>query len=257
MVQRWDVTLPALTGNRPRKAYIYLPVGYGQDPERRYPVLYMFDGHNLFDDAEATYGKSWGLSDYLDYTRTPVVVAAVECNTEGNGRLEEYSPVDFTFRDGSPIKGKGKKYMDWLVNEWKPCVDAEYLTLPDRGNTAIAGSSMGGLMTMFALARYNRFFSKGAALSPSLWVGEGKAAEIVKGGRYAANTVLYTDYGSREFAGHRGQRELFAETCAALIDKKVLLTARVVPGGTHCEASWEKSIPFFMNALGFFPENEG
>lgn len=256
MVERWDVTIPALTGEKKRKAYVYLPVGYEQETVRRYPVLYMFDGHNLFDDEEATYGKSWGLSDYLDYTRTQIIVAAVECNTEGNRRLEEYSPVDFVLKDGTPLKGKGKKYMDWLVREFKPYIDENYPTLPDRANTAVGGSSMGGLMTMFALAKYNRIFSKGAALSPSLWVGSGSVLELIKNGRYAANTILYADYGSREFFNHSGQRELFAEACAALIEKKVLLTARVVPGGTHCEASWEKQIPFFMNALGFTPENE-
>lgn len=255
MVERWEVTIPPLTGDRTRKAYVYLPVGFGEE-ERRYPVLYMFDGHNLFDDEEATYGKCWGLADYLDYTRTQIIVAAVECNTVGNGRLEEYSPVDFTMRDGTPIRGKGRKYMNWLVREFKPYIDANYPTLPDRANTAIAGSSMGGLMTMYALAKYNRIFSRGAALSPSLWVGNGSALEIIKDGRYAANTLLYTDYGSREFSNHDGQRALFAEACAALIGRKVLLTARVVPGGTHCEASWEKQIPFFMNALGFYPENE-
>ncbi len=255
MVERWDITIPSLTGERPRKAYVYLPVGYEEEEERRYPVLYMFDGHNLFDDEEATYGKSWGLADYLDYTCTQVIVAAVECNTVGFGRLEEYSPVNFSYTDGTPLKGKGKKYMDWLVKEFKPYIDENFPTLPNRANTAIGGSSMGGLMTLYALAKYNSVFSKGAALSPSLWVGEGRALEIIKNGRYGRNTVLYTDYGSREFSNHDGQRKLFAETCSALIEKRVMVTARIVPNGNHSEASWERQIPFFMNVLGFKPEN--
>lgn len=254
MVERWDITIPELTGARKRTAYAYLPVGYGESG-KRYPVMYMFDGHNLFDDAEATYGKSWGLSAYLDYTRTPLIVAAVECDTVGKGRLEEYSPVDFTDSDGDALKGRGKKYMDWLVKEFKPYIDANYLTLPDRNDTAIGGSSMGGLMTLFALAKYNAYFFGGAALSPSLWVGGGKAIDIIKNGKYGRNTVLYTDYGSREFSNHNKQRELFAAACSALIEKKVLLTGRIVPGGTHSEASWEKQIPFFMNTLGFSPED--
>lgn len=254
MVESWNLTIPALTGERTRKAYVYLPVGYEQEEERRYPVLYMFDGQNLFDDGEATYGKSWGLADYLDYTRTQIIVAAVECNTVGNGRLEEYSPFDFTYEDGTRLKGKGKKTMDWLVKEFKPTIDERFPTLPDRANTAIGGSSMGGLMTLYALARYNRIFSRGAALSPSLWVDGGKPLELLKKGSFGRDTLLYTDYGSREFSNHNGQRELFAAACDVLIAKKVLLTARVVPGGTHSEASWERQIPFFMNAIGFTPD---
>lgn len=253
MVDEWQIVIPSLTGSRKRKAYIYLPVGY-DDADRRYPVMYMFDGQNLFSDEEATYGKSWGLADYLDYTRTPLIVAAVECNTVGNGRLSEYSPVDFIFGEGELIKGRGKKYMDWLVKSFKPYIDENFRTLPDRGNTAIGGSSMGGLMTVYAVSSYNRFFSRGAALSPSLWVEGGKVPSFVEAGRYGRDTLLYTDYGSKEFTNHGVQKQAFSETCAALIKKNVNLTARIVRGGTHCEASWERQIPFFMNALGFFPE---
>lgn len=249
MVERWNVTIPSLTGEKERCAYAYLPEGYGGG--ERYPVLYMFDGHNLFDDNEASYGKSWGLADYLDGTKTPLIVAAVECNHEGYSRLSEYSPVNFRFKDGTPVRGRGKQYMDWLVGEFKPFIDANFDTLPDRGHTFIGGSSMGGLMTIFALAKYGRYFSRGAALSPSLWVeGEFELPTFLKNARFRGGTTLYTDYGSREFSNHETQRVAFAETCAMLIKKGVTLTARVVEGGTHSEASWEKQIPFFMQALG-------
>lgn len=255
MIETWNVTIPSLTGKRQRKAYVYLPVGYGLDDSVRYPVMYMFDGHNLFSDEEATYGKSWGLADYLDYTQTPVIIAAVECNTVGNGRLCEYSPVDFTMPDGAFIKGKGAKYMNWLTRSFKPYIDANYLTLPGRNDTAIGGSSMGGLMTLYALAVYGKYFSKGAALSPSLWVNGLDILPFLEKAKFRKNTVIYTDYGSKEFSNHSGQRRAFAETCRCLIEKEVMLTARVVPGGTHCEASWERQIPYFMNALGFLPLN--
>ena len=148
MVDEWEVEIPALTGAVKRRAYVYLPDGYDYDEDRRYPVMYMFDGHNLFYDGHATYGKSWGLAEYLDSTRTPLIVAAVECNHDGNGRLSEYSPVDFVMKNGDKIKGRGKKYMDWLVGAFKPYIDKNLRTLPDRSNTAIGGSSMGGLMTV-------------------------------------------------------------------------------------------------------------
>ena len=253
MVESWTITIPSLTKKKERKAYIYLPVDYDEDGE--YPVMYMFDGHNLFDDSEATYGKSWGLADYLDYTNTQVIIAAVECNQEGNGRLEEYTPISFEDDEFGKIKAKGKKYMDWLVKKFKPFIDENFATNPDREHTAIGGSSMGGLMTLFALAKYNKYFSRGAALSPSLWVADGEIPPFLKDGKLGKDTVLYTDYGSEEFKNHPKQRKVFADTCAYLIEQGVNVTARVVKGGTHCEASWEQSIPYFMSALGFEPEN--
>lgn len=254
MVQRFHVTIPSLTGKKERQAYVYLPQGYGET-ERRYPVIYMFDGHNLFTDEEATFGKCWGLEDYLDKTQTPVIIAAVECNRQGHERLSEYTPEGFTFKDGAYVKAKGKKYMEWLVKEFKPYIDKNYLTLPQRERTAIAGSSMGGLMTVFALCKYGKTFSRGAALSPSLWVNGGSTVRgLLSAARFKDDTKIYLDYGSKEFCNHEDQREAFSETCAALIRKRANVTCRVIEGGTHSEASWERQIPYFMAALGFLPE---
>ena len=97
MVYTWDITLPELTADDPRKAYVYLPESCHTDSDQRYPVLYMFDGHNVFFDSHATYGKSWGMKEYMDATSTPLIIAAVECNhNPNNGRLEEYSPYTFS-----------------------------------------------------------------------------------------------------------------------------------------------------------------
>lgn len=255
MVLEDRTVIPSLTGGRPRTTYVYLPVGYDDDEEARYPVLYMFDGQNLFSDEEATYGTCWGLADYLDFTETPLIVAAVECDTVGNGRLSEYSPVDFTMRGGERIKGRGAKYMKWLTEEFKPSIDAAFRTLPDRAHTAIGGSSMGGLMTLYALSRYNGIFSRGAALSPSLWVDGCGLLPFLGKAKFRRDTVVYTDYGSREFSNHSAQKEAFVATCAELIKKGVDLTCRIVPGGTHCEASWARQVPLFMHVLGFMPAN--
>ncbi|MCD8372062.1 MAG: alpha/beta hydrolase [Clostridia bacterium] len=252
MVNEWEISIPQLTGERARRVSVYLPDDYDWTG-RRYPVMYMFDGQNVFFDSEATYGKSWGVGEYLDGTHTKIIVAAVECDTKGNGRLSEYSPVDFFMQDGTAIFGRGKIYMDWLTTEFKPFIDANFRTLPSRANTIIAGSSMGGLMSLYAVCSYNKIFSKAAALSPSLWVNGG-LPEFVKEARFGLNTNIYMDYGSKEFSNHSRQRELFAKTSSALINKGAFVTTRVVPYGTHCEASWEKQIPFFMNALGFAGE---
>ena len=96
MIKKWSVSYPAVNGTEQRRAYVYLPTMYEAEPDRRFPVLYMFDGQNVFFDEDATYGKSWGVADYLDYTDTPLIVAAVECNAgPNNERLVEYSPYRF------------------------------------------------------------------------------------------------------------------------------------------------------------------
>ena len=139
--------------------------------------------------------------------------------------------------------------MEWLVHAFKPEIDREFPTLPGREDTFIAGSSMGGLMSLYALLEYNRYFSRAAALSPSLWVAPGKVDALIKNARVNPNTVLYMDYGSRELSNHAQTFKLLGRTAAALLDKRILLDFRMVPGGDHSEASWERQIPFFINTL--------
>ena len=73
LVKKWKVKIPALSGEKERRAYIYLPASYNQNPDRRYPVMYMFDGHNVFFDADATYGKSWGMNKYMQESKKQLI----------------------------------------------------------------------------------------------------------------------------------------------------------------------------------------
>ena len=250
MIQKWNVTIPELTGNESRGVYLYLPADYDWSPERHYPVLYMFDGHNVFFDSDATYGKSWGLGEYLDACEVPLIVAAVECNHHpDNGRLSEYSPYTFYEPDFGHVTGRGRTTMDWFVKTFKPQIDRKYRTLPGRQHTFIAGSSMGGLMSLYALLEYNHVFSRAAALSPSLWVAPDRLARLVRGAEVRSDTVLYMDYGSRELGNHELMQGQFARVVSQLLTRGIKLTCRIVPGGDHCEASWERQIPFFIETL--------
>ena len=139
--------------------------------------------------------------------------------------------------------------MDWMTGTLKPVIDARYPTLPERECTWIAGSSMGGLMSLYAVTAYNDVFSRAAALSPSVWLVRGQMSPMIRRSKYAPGTVVYMDYGSREMGNHMGMLRCFMDTGNALMERGVLLTSRLVPGGEHCEASWEEQIPFFMNVL--------
>lgn len=249
MIEIFNVTVPELTGDEERRAYVYLPEVCLSEPGRRFPVLYMFDGHNVFYDSHATYGKSWGVGEYLDRTGTPLIVAAVECNHHpDHGRIKEYSPYSFRSPWLGSITGRGAETMAWFVNVFKPLIDRTYPTLPDRAHTFIAGSSMGGLMSLYALADYNRVFSRAAALSPSISFGAQSLDALLKAADFAPGTVLYMDYGEREMAEHKAESR-WRTVNRLLLEKGVLLTARVVPGGEHCEASWERQLPFFIPTL--------
>lgn len=250
MVTKWDITIPELTGSEKRSAYLYLPESYDKEPDRRYPVLYMFDGHNVFFDEDATYGKSWGLAEYLDYTDTQIIVAAVECNhSPDHGRLKEYSPFSFSDPSYGRIKGLGKKTMEWMIHTFKADIDKRFRTMPERESTYIAGSSMGGLMSLYAVMEYNQYFSRAAALSPSIWTNTDKIQTMIKQANLQPDTVVYMDYGSRELPFHSVMAKQFEKVASLLLRRKVMLELRIVPGGNHCEASWEKQIPFFMNTL--------
>lgn len=250
MIVKWKINFPSNDGFEERRAYVYLPKSYEKNPNKRYPVLYMFDGHNVFYDSHATYGKSWGMKRFMDRSKTEMIIAAVECNhNPANGRLIEYSPYDFCDSHFGDIEGHGKDTMDWFIHVFKKGIDEHFRTLPDRNHTYIAGSSMGGLMSLYALIAYNDYFSGAAALSPSIWTNSAEIENLIKSTKLHPNTRLYMDYGSNEFKNHRGIERLFHKVAALLAKKRIFLTSRIVPYGDHCEACWEKQIPIFMDIL--------
>ena len=250
MIEKWGIPVTPVTGKKPRTVYVYLPEAAQEDPEARFPVLYMFDGHNVFFDRDATYGKSWGMGEYLDGHGTGLIVVAVDCNHRPpNGRLSEYSPFTFSEEPFGRVVGRGKKFMDWLTGTLKPLIDEKYPTLPEREYTWIAGSSMGGLMSLYAVTAYNGVFSRAAALSPSVWLARHQMPGLIRRTDYLPGTVVYMDYGSREMGNHTGILRNFTETAAAMLEKGVFVTSRIVPNGDHCEACWEEQIPIFMPIL--------
>lgn len=248
MVIKEMIKIPALSGDAKRRIYFYLPSDY-EDGNERYPVLYMFDGHNVFFDGDATYGKCWGMKEYMDRENPALIIVAVECNHEGNHRLSEYTPWAFTARGLGRIQPKGQEYMDWLVQVVKPMVDRRFRTKPQREYTYICGSSMGGLMSLYAICRYNHVFSKAAALSPSVWVAPVKMTQMIRETCFLPATQVYMDYGSEELGNRSKVAEALKRSAGAFLDMRVAVCMRIVPGGQHCEACWEKQIPVFMQCL--------
>ncbi len=253
MIEKWETPFPMPQGPEPRTVYVYVPDSAEDDPEARYPVLYMFDGHNVFFDEDATYGKCWGMKEYMEDNAVPMMIVAVDCDhSPDNGRLKEYSPFNFQYKKLGVIRGRGAATMDWFVNALKPMIDEKYPTIPDREATYIAGSSMGGLMSLYAVIAHNDTFSRAACLSPSLWTNPRRVEKLVRTANLSPDTVIYLDYGSREMGNHNAQRRLYASVVQKLIEKKVWVTSRIVPNGDHCEACWEEQLPFVIPTLLYY-----
>ena len=250
MIKVRKIQIPELPTEQPRRLYVYLPRDYARS-ERRYPVLYMFDGHNVFYDSHATYGKSWGMKEYLEKAKLPLILVAIECNPEGFRRLFEYSPWDFYGRGIGQVEGLGKVTMDWMTKTLKPEIDATYRTCSDRAHTMIAGSSMGGLMSIYAAVEYNAVFSRAAALSPSLWVDPKRMKEMIRSHPLEDPTRIYLDMGSGETEGRQIVLTSVFETAKALTRAGAEVAADVIPGALHREADWEKRIPAFFRYLRF------
>ncbi len=244
MIKQFETVVPAPSGEQKRTVTVYLPSGEG-----KFPVLYMFDGQTAFFDERAPYGDSWRMGETLDGLHARLIVAAVDCDKED--RLTEYSPFAFSSPFGSS-EGKGAVYLDWLIREFKPMIDSRFPTLPERRHTFLAGSSMGGLMTVFGLCRYPEVFAGGAALSPSFWVDPEACAKMIAEADWKKFVpTLYSDYGSEELKGHGArQRQALLGCFKELLAKNVPFTFRLIEGGTHSEKSWREQTPIFLRALG-------
>ncbi len=151
-----------------REILVYLPPSYFDKRGKSYPVIYMHDGQNLFDKTTGFMGKEWFVNEKVEYLIKKHVIEEVIIVGINNGqqdRLDEYTWNPMEGQGG----GKGKLYGEFLTKEVKPFIDEIYKTRPDRENTAVIGSSLGGLISFYLALHYPEVFSKIGMMSPSLW----------------------------------------------------------------------------------------
>ncbi|HBC75502.1 MAG TPA: esterase [Candidatus Wallbacteria bacterium] len=169
----------------------------GEKKLKRYPVLYMHDGNNLFDPNTSFQGVDWGVDEacaklYKQSAINEMIVIAVY---NGPDRIGEYTP----FKDPKHEGGDGEKYLQFLIDELMPHVNSKYRTLTDAKNTAIGGSSLGGLISLYAGAKRSDKFSKVIVMSPSIWWADGKIIDYVTSAKLdAAKTRIWVDMGGAE-----------------------------------------------------------
>lgn len=250
MIVKFDLNSDQL--QRTVKIHMYLPDDYLSSQEK-YPVLYMFDGHNLFFDEDATFGRSWRMLNSLYALDRKIIVAGLECNHEGNERLSEYAPYPFYDPEfGESFDTKGRQTMDFIVYTLKPYIDLHFPTIPNWMNTWIAGSSCGALMAIYALYAYSRFFSRAAALSPYVLPSQSSLLYAANRTRIKMPSALYMSWGAREGnTGHEfiEETKVLTELANILLKKGVRIQFDVQPFGEHCEAAWEELTPKFLRYL--------
>lgn len=236
--------------NEDRYIHLYLPDDYDRSDER-YPVVYMFDGHNLFYDSEATFGKSLGMKEFLDGWGKQFIVVGIACAADDLQRVQEYCPFNIRSFIYGPIEGRGEETLDWVLKELKPWVDANYRTWPFREATAIAGYSMGGMMSLYTVLRHNRWFSKAAVISPALAPSMDAFEQEIAADTLDPDTRIFFSWGTAEYSPENVQaQEARIRKLEALVQAKGARTYLLrQEGGSHNEASWEHQLPVWMDFL--------
>ncbi len=236
-----DFLIPQL--KRTRRIWIYLPEGYIENEQKRYPVIYMQDGQNLFDEATA-YAGEWAIDEFMDSTLLPPCII-VGIDNGGDKRLNEYNPFNHK-RFG---KGEGDAYVDFLANTLKPYVDKHYRTIAGKESTGIGGSSMGGLISFYAVLKYPHIFGNAAIFSPSFQIAGDKIYAAIKRRRKAVDAKLYFYGGKQEGAtmvpGIEKVYQLLSKRSSS--DMKVAINTE----GTHNEKHWREEFPVFYRWLNF------
>lgn len=232
----------------PRDIIVWLPPSYDSLSNKKYPVLYMQDGQNVFDPGTSSFGVDWQIDETTD---SLIKIKAIEeiivvgiYNTYQRG--SEYNQTDL-----------GYAYMRFIVKELKPFIDSTYHTLPDRKNTAVGGSSSGGLISFMMLWEYPDIFSKAACISPAFKISDIDFVSSVK--NYSGNKKdikIYIDNG-----GVGLEKELqpgIDEMLIALKDKGYMENQDLLwvkdSSAEHDEAAWAKRVYRFLEF--FFPCSE-
>lgn len=225
--------------NRSRRIWVYLPGEYAKS-KKRYPVLYMHDGQNLFDEYTSGFGE-WGIDECLDSLirsgKTPCLVVGID---NGPQRMNEYNPSGIE-QFG---KGEGDAYVDFITQTLKPYIDQHYRTLASRENTLIAGSSMGALISYYAMLKRPDVFGKAGLFSPSFWASPAmKPLTDSVAGKMNGKFFFYA--GAKEgdsFIHDSGQiQESLGERSSAMI------YSVIDPNGSHNEQAWRKWFAEFYN----------
>ncbi|MEO7311766.1 MAG: alpha/beta hydrolase-fold protein [Chitinophagaceae bacterium] len=227
--------------DRTRRIWIYMPKDYNAG-NKRYPVLYMHDGQNLFDAFTAGFGE-WGVDEildkYFDQTGKSCIVIGID---NGPKRMMEYDP----YSSEKFGKGDGELYIQSVVESLKPFVDKQYRTFKDAPHTWIAGSSMGGIISQWAVMAYPKIFGKAGVFSPAFWVAPQFKKDVFKTMKGYSGSIFF-------YAGEKESKTMVPDMDTVMAGVKQVAKAKLVrsvyPDGQHNEQTWNKAFPEFIRML--------
>jgi enterochelin esterase-like enzyme len=233
-----------------RDLIVYLPPGYDAQPLRRFPVLYLHDGQNLFDGATSFIpGMDWHVGQTADQwiqegRVEPLIIVGIY--NAGKQRLGEYTPTRAPKLGG----GRANRYAEFLLEEVRPFVHNQYHVQDGAENTGIGGSSLGGLVSLYLGLRQPRIFGKIAALSPSVWWNERVILRFASTASAEPLPRIWLDIGTREGPRIVDDVERFRDI---LLGKGWQLDQNLhyerVEGAEHNEAAWAQRVGPFLQFL--------
>lgn len=229
---------------RYRRVMIYLPESYNRS-NKTYPVLYMHDGQNVFDEITAFAGE-WGVDEALDTMNAQygeTIVVTIDNSSEK--RINEYCPYDMQ-QFG---KGEGNQYVDFLVHTLMPYINRHYKTKRSAKYTSIAGSSMGGLISFYALLKYPNKFGAAGVFSPAFWVAPALKEDIEKKAKKVKGRMYF-------FAGKQESEHMVTDMLGVFEQmtrlSKADITTVIRAEGKHDEATWRHEFPIFYQWLSHY-----
>lgn len=224
--------------NRYRRIWLYLPKNYTTST-LSFPVLYMHDGQNLFD-KKTSFAGEWQVDEALDSLDKSGynVAIVVGIDNDGGKRLDEYSPWLNSKYGG----GEGDKYIDFIAQTLKPYIDRNYRTIPDADHTGIMGSSMGGLISMYAGIKYPNVFGRIGAFSSSYWFSS-QCFEYVNNTGVGTNSYFYMIAGDKEGGSQvKDMNTMYEELKqSGASDAQLFKTSHI--DGQHSEWYWRREFP--------------
>ncbi len=227
--------------NRNRRVWVYLPRGYAK-AKQRYPVLYMHDGQNLFNEQTAGFGQEWGVDEIVDSLIAKGKTAAIVIGIDNGGqtRMNEYNPYLFIWKTESDTKTfvpEGDAYLSFITETLKPYIDKNYRTLSSKQNTAIAGSSMGGLIACYAALKYPQVFGKVGVFSPAFWTAP-QIKQLTHAVTTAVNGKFFFYMGQNEGDTYVADMNEVAEKLGA--NSAAMIYSVIDSNGQHNEIYWRK-----------------
>ncbi|NMM48077.1 alpha/beta hydrolase [Marinigracilibium pacificum] len=224
-----------------RGLIIALPNSYFENPAKHYPVIYMMDGQNLFD-AETSYAGEWNADSTLLASGSQLIIVGIDNGSAQ--RINDYTPREHNEYGG----GNGKNFLKFIIETVKPLIDTQLRTIPDRNHTYIGGSSLGGLISIYALMNFEETFSKGIIFSPSFWFDDLIMGEL-KEWNPKHKISLYLLVGGKEGESMVPDTEL---AYSILKTKKKIRSKQITDiNGEHNERFWSKYLSYAIEFIKY------